>query len=499
MTKPSTVKKEILIVGGGTAGWMSACLMAKTLGSEQFSISLLESNNVPTVGVGEGSTPYIKRFFDALEITEAKWMPACSATYKGGITFANWSTKAGFAQYFHPFTSSLDAESFDVFKQVTRLKHANYHVDAHPNYYFLQAELVNQKRIPVSQDKQKVDSIYAYHFDATKLGLFLKDYACSLGVKHIVDDVTAVKLAESGAIESVTTQSGQTISADIFVDCTGFKALLIEKTLGVNFKSFKDNLFNDSAVAIATPKADFYAPHTISTAMSNGWRWDIPLTSRTGNGYVYSSDFQSASSAEEELRKAIHIHDDVEARHIKMKVGRLEKHWHKNCVAIGLSQGFIEPLEATALHIVQLSIEQFIEQYKRGDYSDKYQEYYNHGVNHLFEHIRDYIVLHYLTNSRSDTDYWKACRHDIKISDRLQAAMEVWCSGGDLDEELNCQQVTQYYSSMSWHVLLAGMGVFPTSNQTTPISHPQAEQALNDIKRHISAHTSYFPKSKMST
>ncbi|MGJ8682528.1 tryptophan halogenase family protein [Paraglaciecola sp.] len=495
MNKAKLCKQEILIVGGGTAGWMAANLLAKSLDSQQFSISLLESKNVPTVGVGEGSTPYIKRFFDTLGIHEKEWMPACSATYKGGITFSNWSTRPGFTQYFHPFTSSLDIDGFDVFKQVTRLKFDNFDVDAHPDNYFLQAALVKQGHLPTSENKQIVDSIYAYHFDATRLGVFLKEHATSLGVKHIVDDVTDVVLAPSGDIDHVLTASKQIISADIFVDCTGFKALLIEKALGVGFHSFKDNLFNDAAVAIASPTKPQYQAHTVSTALSNGWKWDIPLTSRTGNGYVYSSEFMDADAAELELRNAIQVMDhDVEARHLKMKVGRLDKHWHKNCLAIGLSQGFIEPLEATALHIVQLSIEQFVEQFKKGNYTTQYQEFYNHGVNHLFEHIRDYIVLHYLTNSRDDTEYWRACRKDIKISDRLQVAMEVWCNGGDLDVELNRQQVTQYYSSMSWHVLLAGMGVFPSGVNHPPTSHPAAEQALAQIRQAIAEKVDFFPK-----
>ncbi|MDU0354347.1 tryptophan halogenase family protein [Paraglaciecola aquimarina] len=496
MEQVNSSQRSILIVGGGTAGWMAANLFSKSLSHLGFDIALLESANIPTVGVGEGSTPYIRHLFSALDLTEDEWMPACSATYKGGITFADWSTKKGFNQYFHPFSSSLDQQSFDVFRQVTMLRHGNYQVDAHPNSYFLQSELVKQGRIPKSNDTSVVDSIYAYHFDATKLGLFLKSHAEQLGVRHIVDEVIDVKLSHSGDISSVLTTSGRTLTADIFVDCTGFKALLMEKTLGVKFCSFKDNLFNDSAVAIPTAKKEGYVPQTISTALSNGWKWDIPLSSRTGNGYVYSSDFLSADLAERELRQAINANDpNIEARHIKMKVGRLEKHWYKNCVAIGLSQGFIEPLEATALHIVQLSIEQFVEQVKRGDYTNKYQDFYNHGVNHLFEHIRDYIVLHYLTNSRSDTDYWKACRNDIKISDRLQAVMEVWCSGQDLEKELNRQQVTQYYSSMSWHVLLAGMGVFPQINSAELTEHQQAQQALNQITQYIAKHTKYFPMS----
>lgn len=487
--------KKILIVGGGTAGWMAANLFAKKLINKGFEISLLESSDIPTVGVGEGSTPYIKRFFDALDIEESEWMSACCATYKGGITFADWSTIPGHTSYFHPFSSSVDGECFNVFRQVTTLRHHGYEVNAHPNDYFLQTELVKQKRLPLSLDKQKSDTIYAYHFDASKLGEYLKKHAASLGVKHIVDSVTQVKLAPSGDISHVETKKNGLVEADIFVDCTGFSALLIQKTLGVPFTIFKDNLYNDAAVAIPSAPKSQYSPQTVATAMSNGWRWDIPLTTRNGNGYVYSSDFQSADDAEAELRRSLgdSILTDASARHIKMRVGRTTKHWHKNCVAIGLSQGFIEPLEATALHIVQLSIEQFIEQYEKGDYSPKYQGFYNDGVNLVFEHIRDYIVLHYLTNSRQNSNYWLACRNDIKISDSLQAIMEVWCQGGDLDAELKRQQITQYYSSMSWHVLLSGVGVFPSGAAKQLQKHAAADDALKQIRQQLKEHARFFP------
>ncbi len=490
-------KKQILIVGGGTAGWMAASLLQHHLSSQGFNIALLESDNIATVGVGEGSTPYIKQFFQTLGIDEKEWMSKCDATFKSGITFKDWSTRKGFTQYFHPFTSSIDPESYDIFRQVTHLRHKNFRVESHPDQYFLQSELIRQRRLPISTQPSHVNSIYAYHFNAGKLGEYLKKRAIKLGVQHLIDDVIDVNLSLSGDIASIMTASGRELKADIFIDCTGFKSLLIEKALKVPFTSFKDNLFNDAAVTVASEAKNSYSPQTISTAMTAGWRWDIPLTSRTGNGYVYSSDFINAEQAEQELKQAINLTNaNVEVRHIKMKVGRLDKHWHKNCVAIGLSQGFIEPLEATALHIVQLSIEQFIEQYKQGSFTNKHQDFYNHGVNHMFEHIRDYIVLHYLTNSRNDSAYWRACRHDIKLSDRLQAAMEVWCSGGDLDQELHRQQVTQYYSSMSWYVLLAGMGIFPNINSSTAQVHEQADRELNNIRTRLKSYANFFPFSR---
>ncbi|MFC3122449.1 tryptophan halogenase family protein [Agaribacter flavus] len=479
--------RKVLIVGGGTAGWMTANLFAKQLSDKGFSISLIESDNVPTVGVGEGTTPYIKRLFESLNISEQEWMPECDATYKSGITFAEWSTTPGFTQYFHPFYSQHDSEAIEAFKQITRLRHHGYDVPVHPNDYFLQATLVKQGKLPFLQHDESGQNVYAYHFDAAKLGLYLAKVARSLGVKHIVDHVIRVNTAASGDILSVETEHSGEIQADLFVDCTGFSAMLIGKTLGVPFHSFKDNLLNDAAVAIPTKIDNTYSPQTISTAMSNGWRWEIPLTKRKGNGYVYSSQFQSKSSAESELRHILGdtILEDAQAHHVDMRVGRMDKHWHKNCVAIGLSQGFIEPLEATALQIVQISIEEFLTQYQRGNYTTQYQEYFNNGVNNVFEHIRDYIVLHYLTNSRAGSTYWATCRNEIKLSDSLQAIMEVWCQGEDLDAELKRQNITMYYSEPSWYVLLAGMGIFPSRNQNQMQTHEEANSFARKIRGRV--------------
>ncbi|AWB65675.1 tryptophan 7-halogenase [Saccharobesus litoralis] len=465
---------------------MTASLLAKQW--PQADITLIESPNIPTVGVGEGSTPYIRHLFKTLDISEAQWMSKCNATFKNGITFKHWSIRKGFESYFHPFLSQYDDDVTPLFAQHTRLRRHGYPITCHPDNYYLTKELTNQRKSCQLQDSSNpVETLYAYHFDAEKLGLLLKEKSLALGVNHLLGNISQVKQAENGDIASVVSDEQGELSADIFVDCTGFKALLMQKTLNTPFVSYSDNLFNDSAVAIASPKIDNYSPQTVSTALSNGWAWHIPLQNRVGNGYVYSAKYQTADSAEQELRHFIGQDrvKDVEARHIKMRVGRSEKHWNKNCLAVGLSQGFIEPLEATALHLVQDTIESFIAAIEEGKGTTAKQDYFNDKINYAFERVRDYIVTHYISNSRNDTPYWQDCRK-IPVSDSLQRILYAWFNGMDVAEELDLQQISQYYPSASWHALLAGVGTFPEpdpsktetfANEIQQIQHRRDELA----------------------
>lgn len=476
-----TTNKNILIIGGGTAGWITANLFAKRWGNSGWNVTLMEAPDIPTIGVGEGSTPYLQKLFETLDIPEHEWMPKCNATYKTGIRFDNWSTNPGFESYFHPFISEVDRKYFKVFKQHAEIRRKGYQIDAHPDHFFLLQYLAEQKRHPQTPSNFPFPASYAYHFDAGKLGEILKDNAIKLGVKHEYAKVKNVTLHPSGDIAEICTDDQRKLQADLYVDCTGFNALLIEKALKVPFVSFKNNLLNDSAVALSSVYNKDYKPQTVSKALACGWSWEIPLTNRVGNGYVYSSGYLSKEIAEEELRAKLgNSALDSPARHIKMRVGRTSKHWHKNCLAIGLSQGFIEPLEATALHLVQFTVEQFIEQFEQDQYTNKNQSTFNDGINFTFERIRDYIVLHYLTNSRQDTQYWKDCRHSITTSDSLNQLMQVWLAGGDLEQELKRQDIDKYYGSLSWHVLLSGMGIFPANERLQPL--PANYQVTNKEK-----------------
>lgn len=469
MNLQSVAPKKIVIVGGGTAGWMAANLMALRWSHLGFNISLLESPQIGIIGVGEGSTPQLKSFMNALGIAESEWMPLCNATYKTGISFRNWSTTPGFTQYFHPFPAQPDDYTAPAFFHNSFVRRKGINVEGHPDHFFLASYLAKQKLAPVANENFPFEIGYGYHFDSTLLGKFLGTKAIARGVAHREATVTRVNLNAQGDIASVTTDSGEIIEADIFVDCSGFTGLLIQKALKVPFKSFGENLFNTSAVVMPTPIGEQIESQTWSTALKYGWAWAIPLTSRIGNGYVYSSHFCSKDEAETELRAHLGLLDsDVQARHLQMNVGRVEQHWAKNCVAVGLSQGFIEPLEATALHLVQETIQGFIEEYEAGNFTAQYRATFNASINRRFEAIRDYIVCHYRVNSRKDTEYWVENGRNEKVSDSLRHILQTWVSGKNLSDELDRQKIDNYYPSISWHCLLAGYGIYPTPEQLKP-------------------------------
>ena len=457
---------SIVIVGGGTAGWMTAMILANTLGRKGVEISLLESPAVDVIGVGEGSTPWMRGFFESLGIEESEWMPECNATYKCGITFDGWSTKPGFESYFHPFASMLDNLTMTQFVHNAQARVRGADVHAHPNRFFIASRLADQRKAPIPADHFPFDVWYAYHFDAVLLGKFLHRKAVERGVKYRSCHVTHANLNERGDIASVATREGETIGADFFVDCTGFASLLTVQALATPFVSLSGNLFNDAAVALPTPMDSYIPSQTISTALRYGWAWKIPLTNRYGNGYVYSSSCCSADEAERELRASLGLlESDTPARHLKMRIGRVTRHWNRNCLAVGLSQGFIEPLEATALLFIQKTAMGIVEYLDRGDFSEAAHERFNAQVNDHFEGTRDYIVTHYKTNSRTDTDYWRANAANLDISDPLKELYNLWMSGNSVAAEVRAGSTTRAYPVFSWYCIMTGMGIFPDPSE----------------------------------
>lgn len=454
--------RRIVIVGGGSAGWMTALTFARALIERSVEITVLESPTVPIIGVGEGSTPWLRGFFDSLGIEEAQWMPACHATYKCGITFAGWSTKPGFESYFHPFASMLDNLTMSQFVHNVEARVSGADVYAHPDRFFIAARLAARQRAPKAPENFPFDIWHGYHFDATLLGQFLQRKALERGVRYVSCHVTHATLDAQGGIASVETQAGESITADLFVDCTGFAGLLIDKALHTPFVSFANNLFNDAAVALPTPIGDSIPSETLSTALKHGWAWKIPLTSRYGNGYVYSTQFCTPDAAETELRQHLGLMDGaVPARHLKMRIGRVTRHWNKNCLAVGLSQGFIEPLEATALLFIQQTASVFVDFLEAGDLGEAAHERFNNQVNEHFEGVRDYIVTHYKTNSRGDTDYWRANAANRNLSDDLKRLYSAWMEGRSLVPGIRQQVIGKAYPVFSWYSIMAGMGIFP--------------------------------------
>ncbi len=478
--------KRVLILGGGTAGWITANLMATHWQDKGFDITLVESPDIGIIGVGEGSTPPLRGFMDVIGVEEQEWMAECKATYKTGITFKDWSIKPGFTEYFHPFLSQPDDFSAPAFFHNSHLRRNGVDLEGHPNHFFLAAELARQKLAPIAPENFPFEINYGYHFDSSLLGKFLARVAARKGVKYIQATLQEVILAEDGSIRSLNMRDGQQLEADIFVDCTGFNSELLQKALKVPFISCADTLFNDSAVVFPTEQEEQIEVQTIATALQYGWAWKIPLTHRNGNGYVFSSGFCDKDKAETEFRAHLNLlNADVEARHLKFKVGRVAEQWHKNCLAVGLAQGFIEPLEATALDMVQETVARFIEAYNNGNYSDQYRQDFNERINARFDAVRDYIVCHYRISSRTDTDYWIENGRNEKISNSLRAILLSWVQGKSITDELERQKLDAYFPNVSWSCLLAGKGIYPTPAQLKPGNELAHQYDLNQIQRYV--------------
>jgi tryptophan 6-halogenase len=459
---------HFVILGGGTAGWMAACLIAKHW--PQHKVTVVESPDIGIIGVGEGSTPQLKMFFETLGIREAEWMPKCNATYKAGISFHGWSDRPGFESYFHPFHTDLDGFTEHQFAYRTRARRTGRDVWAHPDRFFLPAKIAAERRAPIAPANFPFEIGYGYHFDAVLVGRMLREHAVGkLGVVHLERTVSDVVLDDTGTVSALRIDDNELISGDFFIDSSGFRGTIIQKALAEPFRPFAENLFNDRAVAMPTNDDDAdIRSETRATALSAGWAWKIPLTNRAGNGYVYSSRYLDADAAETELRTHLGMLDaDVEARHLQMNVGRVERSWVKNCLAVGLSQGFIEPLEATALHIVQATVEGFIDAYEQGGMTAANADAFNDRIARRYDGIRDYIVAHYRMNQRTDSSYWRDNAANDALSDNLKAIMTAWFTGADLAEEIARLDIARYYSSLSWHCLLAGYGTFPPDHKLT--------------------------------
>jgi hypothetical protein len=469
--------KHVVVVGGGTAGWMTALLLASSAYGARLKVTVLESPQVGVIGVGEGSTPWLRGFFESLGIEESEWMPQCHATYKAGITFEGWSTRPGYESYFHSFASMLDNMTMAPFIDNVHARLDRADVYAHPNRFFISARLARECKAPRPQRSFPFDVWYGFHFDAMLLGEFLRKKSIERGVTHVVGHVTDVRLNESGDIASLHLAEEATLAGDFYVDCTGFASLLIGKALGTPFVSFKENLFNDAAVAMLVPYDGSITPQTVSTALRHGWAWRIPLTNRQGCGYVYSTDFCSPDDAEKELRAHLGLLDsEIPARHLKFRPGRVAQPWNRNCVANGLAQSFIEPLEATTLLFVQRTAEMLVAALEKGDLSEATRGQFNDMLNGRVEGTRDYIVTHFKTNTRTDTDYWRANAANTHLSEPLQQLLRTWLMSKPITAGIAKGKFGRGYPIMSWYSLLAGVGLFPDDTRA-----PTREEAKYDM------------------
>jgi 2-polyprenyl-6-methoxyphenol hydroxylase-like FAD-dependent oxidoreductase len=480
---------SIVILGGGTAGWMTANLLQRRWGDKGTTITLIESSGIGIIGVGEGSTPQLKAFFDELSIAEAEWMPRCNATYKAGIEFVGWSDRPGFERYFHPFPTDLDQFTQPRFFYATRARRAGRDVPAHPDPFFIPTRIARAGLAPLAPPNFPFAISYGYHFDAHLLGAFLQEIGTKRAIRHVDARIMSVELAEDGDVRALVAEDGRRFEADFFVDASGFRAAIIEDALNEPHRSFAQNLFNDRAVVARTPLQDGSAEAcTRSTAASAGWIWRIPLTNRVGNGYVYSSRYIDDDAAAAELRAHLGVGEEVEVRTLKMKCGRVERSWVRNCLAVGLAQGFLEPLEATALHIVLATVNSFVEAFEQDQ-----RDAFNAALARRYEGIRDYIVCHYRAALRRDTDYWRNAAAMMALSDSLKGVITAWFTGADLEREVMRQGIADIYPPNSWHCMLAGYGNFPADSLLKPPGPDIVAIDMAEIDRFVGGCTMNFP------
>ncbi|MBH8564174.1 tryptophan 7-halogenase [Nostoc sp. CENA67] len=497
--------ESIVIVGGGTAGWMTAAYLSKAF-KKNMQITLVESSNLTTIGVGEATFSTIKLFFDFLGLQESEWMPKCQATYKMAIKFVNWNAQR--RHFYHPFQRYEAVDGFDVSEWWLKMKKEQDAFDyscflipmlcdhqKSPRYFNGQVfddkvqKLFNQEE---NQEKNvlsnlKVQYPYAYHFDAKLLAQFLKDYAMHRGVKLIVDDVVEVGLREDGSIDCIQAKNYGEISGDLFIDCTGFSGLLINQALDEPFISFSESLLCDHAIAMQIPSdmaKHGINPYTTATALSSGWVWNIPLYGRAGTGYVYSSAFISKEAAEEEFRKHLgEAADNCKALHIKMRIGRNRNSWVKNCVAIGLSSGFVEPLESTGIFFIQHGIEELVSHFPDKSFNEDLIRSYNQAIANCIDGVRDFLTLHYYASDRADTPFWKATKHDILVSEELRERLRLWKSR--LPNNKNINQNYHGFESYSYSVMLLGLNYMPETSLPILdlIDDHNAVSVFNEIKQ----------------
>ena len=399
---------KVLIVGGGTSGWMTAAALS-TLYSEQLEVSLVESDKISTVGVGESTIILFNRFLEMLDIQDEDWMKECNATYKTSIRFNDFRERNTTFEY--PFGGRRDMQSLVSWAQLA----AKYNMPPDSFAAFMSTNFILARENRLTENKHKVlpfhfPSETAYHFDAGLFGQWLKNNYCK-NVNKFVDDIVGVEKNEDGSVRWVKGTDGKNYVADLYIDCTGFQSLLLEKEMGSEFLSYKSWLSNDKAIAAHIPyedKENQLNNVTTCTAIENGWVWDIPLWNRIGTGYVYSSDFVDDDTAEQELKKHLGK-QDIDIRKIDIRHGIRKDGWVKNVLGIGLSYAFVEPLESTSLVSTHLLIQKLVELLDREHFHINGFDIdgWNYSSQAEIDSFRDFVSLHYKLSSRTDTPYWK--------------------------------------------------------------------------------------------
>ena len=450
--------RKLVIVGGGTAGWMTAASIARMSAGASYSIELIESEEIGTVGVGEATIPPIVAFNAALKIDEAEFMRATQASFKLGIEFADWY-RPGHA-YMHPF-GQFGAEMHGIYFHHFWLRHRAHGGTTEPEVFNTNvvASYAGRYGRPRADDRVPLPAMpYAYHFDAGLYARFLRRIAETDGVKRIAGKIVHVQQnAEDGFVESVKLEDGRVVAGDLFIDCSGFRGLLIEQTLHAGYEDWSRWLPCDRAMAVPSERMPQTTPYTRATAREAGWQWRIPLQHRTGNGYVYCSEFLGDDAAASLLLGRLDGAAQAQPRPLRFVAGRRKEIWKKNVVAIGLAGGFLEPLESTSIHLIQAAIARLLFLFPGSGFDPATIQRFNSLARDELEQIRDILVLHYTATERDDTPFWRHCR-SIERPDSLRRRCEMYQANGNIYIE-----PADLFKEPSWFSIFNGQGLRPKS------------------------------------
>lgn len=450
--------RKLVIVGGGTAGWITAAAFARLLGG-RLAIELVESEAIGTVGVGEATIPQIIRLNAILGLDEHEFLRATSGTFKLGIEFVDWGRLD--SRYLHTFGDTgmhLGNVAFHHHWRRSVMGEAAPDPKGLWNWslHQLAADQARFGKLERVGNTTMAGLAYAYHFDASRYALFLRAYAEARGVTRTEGIVERVERdGESGDITAITLKGGKRVAGDFFIDCTGFRSLLLGEALGVGYQDWSRWLPCDRALAVPSERLPTLVPYTRATARSAGWQWRIPLQHRTGNGHVYSSGFTTDDAAADTLLAGLDTKPLGDPRPIRFTTGRRETFWAHNCAAIGLSSGFLEPLESTSIHLIQSHVSRLIQLFPRSGDAAAMRAEYNQRCVAEFAQIRDFLILHYHRTDREDTEFWRYCKH-MAVPDSLTHKLELFAASGRVGRD-----VDDLFRDASWVQVMLGQGIMP--------------------------------------
>jgi tryptophan halogenase len=468
----NTSIKNVVIVGGGTAGWITASLLTKIM-DKAINITLIESDQIGIVGVGEATIPPMLNFNNALGINEKAFIKETKATIKLGIEFENWKKQGD--SYMHAF--GMVGKNFP-FCDFHHFWNRSQQLGIKSDYWDFSLNYQAAKQNKFAQLHQMEGNLpgisYAYHFDAGLYAQFLRRYSEKFGVQRIEGLINKVEVNErNGIVDAIVLENGQRIEGELFIDCSGMQGLLIEKTLNTGFEDWSHWLPCDRAMAVPCESVSPIPPYTRSIAHNAGWQWRIPLQHRIGNGIVYSSKHMSDEQAKQTLLDSLDGNPLAEPRIIPFKTGRRRKQWNKNVVSIGLSSGFLEPLESTSIHLIQTAVIRLIKHFPHNGISEKEVDNFNQQAKTEIEKIRDFIILHYKLNERDDTEFWRMCQR-MDIPDSLALKMELYQKTGKIFRDQD-----DLFTEVAWQQVMIGQGL--VAEDSHPLANALTKQQIEDL------------------